>query len=88
MPLPIQAGLADIEGICRYLIARPDSVSAAKLINQNALDRRKLSALKFWGLIEDTGTELRLCERGLLVARDNGANQLPNCLFFQSCRGG
>jgi CAP12/Pycsar effector protein, TIR domain len=76
MPLPIQADLADIEGICRYLIARPDGVSAAELIDENALDRRKLSALKFWGLIEDTGTKLRLSERGLLVARDNGANRV------------
>ena len=46
------------------------------MINENALDRRKLSALKFWGLIEDTGTKLRLSERGLLVARDNGANRV------------
>ncbi len=76
MPLPIQADLADIEGICRYLIAKPDGVSAPELINENALDRRKLSALKFWGLIEDTGAKLRLSERGLLVARDNGANRV------------
>jgi hypothetical protein len=76
MPLPIQADLADIEGICRYLIARPDGVSAAELIDENALDRRKLSALKFWGLIEDTGTKLRLSERGVLVARDNGAKRV------------
>ena len=47
-----------------------------ELIAENALDRRKLSALKFWGLIEDTGTTLRLSERGLLVARDHGANRV------------
>jgi Predicted nucleotide-binding protein containing TIR-like domain len=76
VPLPIQADLADIEAICRYLIARPDGVSPTELINENALDRRKLSALKFWGLIEDTGAKLRLSERGLLVARDNGANRV------------
>jgi hypothetical protein len=76
MPLPIQADLADIEAICGYLIAKPAGVTSAELISRKALDRRKLSALKFWGLIEDTGTKLRLSERGRLVARDNGANKV------------
>jgi hypothetical protein len=76
MPLPIQADLADIEAICRYLITRPAGVTSAEVIHDNSLDRRKLSALKFWGLIEDTGTKLRLSERGLLAARDNGANKV------------
>ena len=76
MPLPIQADLADIEAICGYLIAKPAGATSAELINRQALDRRKLSALKFWGLIEDAGTKLRLSERGLMVARDNGANKV------------
>lgn len=53
MPLPVRTAFADIEAICRYLIAKPDGASPAELINEKALDRRKLSALKFWGLIED-----------------------------------
>jgi hypothetical protein len=76
MSLPIQADLSDIEAICGYLITKSAGATAAELINEKALDRRKLSALKFWGLIEDTGTKLRLSERGLLVARDNGANRV------------
>jgi len=75
MPLPVRTALADIEAICRYLIAKPAGASPAELINEKALDRRKLSALKFWGLIEDADGKLRLSERGLLVARDNGANR-------------
>ena len=75
-PLPIQTDLADIEAFCSYLITKPDGVSPEEVISEKALDRRKLSALKFWGLIEDTGTRLRLSERGLLVARDNGANRV------------
>src|SRR5260221_9095935 len=75
MPLPIQADLADIEAICGYLITKPAGVSPVEVINEKALDRRKLSALKFWGLVEDTGAKLRLSERGLLVARDNGAHR-------------
>jgi Predicted nucleotide-binding protein containing TIR-like domain len=75
-PLPIQADLADIEAFCRYLITKPAGVTSAEVINEKSLDGRKLSALKFWGLIEDTGTGLRLSERGLLVARDNEANRV------------
>ena len=76
MPLPIQADLADIEAICGYLLTKPAGAGLAEVINEKAFDRRKLSALKFWGLIEDTGTKLRLSERGLLVARDSGANRV------------
>jgi hypothetical protein len=76
MPLSVLTAVADIEAICGYLIAKPDGASPAELINEKAFDRRKLSALKFWGLIEDAGGKLRLSERGLLVARDNGANRV------------
>jgi hypothetical protein len=75
MPLPVRTGLADIDAICGYLITKSAGASLAELVNEKALDRRKLSALKFWGLIEDAGATLRLSERGLLVARDNGANR-------------
>jgi hypothetical protein len=58
-----------------YAAARPNSDLRAfdhqarrrqpgELINEKGLDRRKLSALKFWGLIEDAGAKLRLSERG------------------------
>src|SRR6516162_5650204 len=59
MPLPIQADLADIEAICGYLLIKPAGASLAELVAEKAIDRRKLSALKFWGLIEDAGTGLR-----------------------------
>jgi CAP12/Pycsar effector protein, TIR domain len=75
MQLPVRTALADIEAICGYLITKPAGVSPAEVINEKALDPRKLSALKFWGLIEDTGTKLRLSERGLLVARERGAHR-------------
>jgi hypothetical protein len=76
MALPIQADLADIDVICGYLLTKPDGATPSELINEKALGRRKLSALKFWGLIDDTGTKLRLSERGLLVAGDKGANRV------------
>jgi hypothetical protein len=76
VPLPIQADLADIEAVCGYLVTKPAGANQAEVINEKSLGRRKLSALKFWGLIEDAGTKLRLSERGLLVARDNGAKRV------------
>jgi hypothetical protein len=78
MPLPVRTALADIEAICGYLLTKPAGATAADVaavLDEKALDRRKLSALKFWGLVEDTGAKLRLSERGLLVARDNGAHR-------------
>jgi Predicted nucleotide-binding protein containing TIR-like domain len=75
MPLPTLTAPADIDSICGYLLTKPSGATPAEIINQKAFDRRKLSALKFWGLIEDTGTKLRLSERGQLVARDNGINR-------------
>jgi Predicted nucleotide-binding protein containing TIR-like domain len=75
MPLPVRTGLADIDAICGYLIAKPADVSLAELINEKALDRRTLSALRLWGLIEGAGAKLRLSERGRLLARDKGANR-------------
>jgi hypothetical protein len=78
MPLPVRTALADIEAVCGYLIAKPAGAALAEItakLGEAALDRRKLSALKFWGLVEDTGATLRLTERGRLVARDHGAHR-------------
>jgi Predicted nucleotide-binding protein containing TIR-like domain len=75
MPLPVRTGLADIDAVCGYLIARPAGVSPAELINEKALDRRTLSALRLWGLIEGAGAKLRLSERGRLAVQDKGANR-------------
>ena len=78
MPLPVRTALADIEAICGYLITKPAGATppeVAAMLDEKALDRRKLSAMKFWGLVADTGAKLRLSERGLRVARDNGAHR-------------
>jgi hypothetical protein len=75
MPLPIRIALSDIEAICGHFVTKPAGVSQAEVIGEKVLDLGKLSALKFWGLIEDTGTKLRLSARGLLVVCDNGAHK-------------
>jgi hypothetical protein len=53
------------------------------VINQK-LDGRKVSALKFWGLVEDAAGKLTLSPRGRLVAADNGARRRGR---FASPRG-
>jgi hypothetical protein len=73
--LPVRTALADIETICAYFAAKPGGATPAEVANEKALDRRKLSALKFWGLIEADDVKLRLSERGLLFTRDNGAHK-------------
>jgi hypothetical protein len=75
MRLPVRTALADIEAICGYFLTKPAGATPTEVINEQAIDRRKLSALRSWGLIEATGTNLKLSERGLLVARDKGAHR-------------
>jgi Predicted nucleotide-binding protein containing TIR-like domain len=66
MPLPVRTTLADIEVICRYLLARPEGATLATLAAAlgDIFDLRKLFALKFWGLIADDGSTIRLTARG------------------------
>jgi hypothetical protein len=42
-----------------YLITKPAGVTAAEVVNEKSLDRRKLSALKFRGLSEAGRAEHR-----------------------------
>jgi Predicted nucleotide-binding protein containing TIR-like domain len=71
MLLPIRTAPEDIEAICGYLVTRPAGASPSEVINQK-LDGRKVSALKFWGLVDDAAGKLILSPRGRLVAADGG----------------
>jgi hypothetical protein len=66
MPLPVRTALADIEAICRYLLARPDGATPAALAAAlgDIFDLRKLFALKLWGLVADDGNAIRVTRRG------------------------
>jgi Predicted nucleotide-binding protein containing TIR-like domain len=75
MPLPVRTALADIQAICGYFLTKPAGATPAEVINEKALSARKLAALKFWGLVDDTGAKLRLSERGVLLLHDNGAHR-------------
>jgi hypothetical protein len=77
MPLPVRTALADIEAICRYLFARPEGATPATLAAAvgDIFDLRKLFALKFWGLVTDDGSVLRLTARGRRAVHDGGAHR-------------
>ena len=66
MPLPVRTALADIEAICRYLLARPEGATpeAVAAALGDVFDLRKLFALKFWGLVADDGNAIRVTARG------------------------
>jgi hypothetical protein len=76
MPLPVRTGLADIEAICRYLLARPEGATPAALTDAlgDRFDLRKLFALKFSGLVADDGSAIRLTERGRRTFHDGSAH--------------
>ena len=78
MALPIRTTLSDIDALCGYLITKPTgaTVSEAKaVLDSKVLDARKLSALKLWGLIDDSSGKMRVTEPGRMVAKDGGARR-------------
>jgi predicted nucleotide-binding protein with TIR-like domain len=77
MPLPVRTGLADIEAICRYLLARPEGATPVALAAAlgDIFDLRKLFALKFWGLVGDDGSTIRLTARGQRAVHDGGTHR-------------
>jgi Predicted nucleotide-binding protein containing TIR-like domain len=77
MPLPVRTALADIEVICRYLLARPEGAAPATLAAAlgDIFDLRKLFALKFWDLVADDGGAVRLTERGQRAVHEGGTHR-------------
>ena len=77
MPLPIRTTIEDIQAVCGYLAKKPTGATlkeAKAVLDSKRLDGRKLTALKFWGLIEDQD-RLKLTPKGREAVRDDGAHQ-------------
>lgn len=56
MALPIRTTLADIRDVCRYFATKPTGATvqeAKAVLDPKKLDGRKVSALKYWGLLEE-----------------------------------
>ena len=78
MALPIRTTVEDIQKVCSYLAKKPTGATlkeAKAVLDSKALDGRKLSALKFWGLIEDQ-ERLKLTEKGRKAIRGHGSHQI------------
>lgn len=79
MALPIRTMVDDVEAVCGYLATKPTGATLAEakaVLDTKRVDGRKLSALRFWGLLEDgTENKLKVTERGRQCVRDSGANR-------------
>ena len=78
MLLPFRTTLDDVDAVCGYLVTKPTGTTRAEakaVIDSRRLDRRKLTALKFWGLIEDDGNKMKVTDRGRRAVRDSGSGR-------------
>lgn len=78
MALPIRTTLADIDALCAYLVTKPTGATMAEakaVLDSKVLDGRKITALKYWGLIDDSSGKMAVTERGRLVGKDKGARR-------------
>lgn len=73
MTLPIRTTLDDVQIVCNYLIRKPTGTSpteARKVLDSKYLDGRKLSALKFWGVVDEAQDgRLKITEVGREISK-------------------
>lgn len=78
MTLPIRTTLNDVDALCSYLVTKPTGATMAEakaVLDNKVLDARKVNALKFWELIDDSSGKMMVTERGRLVGREKGARR-------------
>ena len=78
MSLPIRTTLDDIDAVCGYLVTKPTGATLAEtkaVVDKKSLDGRKLAALKFWGLIEDDGSKMKITDRGRQAVKLSGSSR-------------
>lgn len=79
MSLPIRTVIDDVDQVCGYLARKPtgSTVSdARKVISPKHLDGRKLAAMKFWGLIDESDGRMKNTEQGRQITLNQGANKI------------
>ncbi len=73
MSLPIRTTIDDVTAVCGYLATKPTGATtteAKAVLDSGVLDGRKISALKYWGVIEDANGKMKLTEPGRRLAKD------------------
>lgn len=76
MTLPIRTTLEDLNTVCGYLSSKPTGATLAEakaVVDKKHLDGRKLSAMKYWEMIEEEEDRLKVTEQGRQLVRDAGA---------------
>lgn len=73
MALPIRTTLDDIRDVCRFLSTKPTGATvqdAKAVLDTKRLDGRKVTAYKFWGLVEEgDGGKLKLTPDGRALVK-------------------
>ena len=78
MSLPVRTTVEDINAVCRYLASKPIGAKlseARAVVDRKHLDGRKLSAMRFWKLVEDENDRMKLTDLGRRSIEDSGAFQ-------------
>lgn len=77
--LPIRTTVDDVVAVCKYLATKPTGATlpeARAVVDNKHLDGRKLTALKFWGVIEDDSNgRIKITPEGRRAVMDSGAHQ-------------
>jgi predicted nucleotide-binding protein len=75
--LPIRTTVEDVISLTSYLATKPMGAypsDAKAVLEEGVLDGRKVSAYKFWGLIEEAEGRFKLLDRGRTAGKNKGAN--------------
>lgn len=77
MSLPVLTTAEDIEAVVGYLKTKPTGATTkeAKAVLQQTVDHRKISALRFWGIISRDGDKIKLASRGWELARKSKSTE-------------
>ena len=76
MSLPARTNLDDIDAVCKYLVTKPTGATIAEakaVVDNRHLVGRKITALKYWRIIESEGNKFKVTDIGRQVVKDSGA---------------
>lgn len=75
--LPTRTTMQDVIAVTSYLFSKPMGATlgeAKAVLDEGVVDGRKVSAYKYWGLIEEVEGRLKLRDRGRVAGKNKGVN--------------
>ena len=77
MFLPTRTTIDDVDAVCGYLMTKPTGATPAEakaVVDKKHLDGRKITGLKYWGLVEDDANgKMKITDLGRRVVKDSGS---------------